>query len=351
MFSGGWINDDLAVKHSITITCAIVVRKIAQILERFLNKKIVIKFFFAILGIINLLIAWEIFHLYNKENSLILTLIYGFSANIWFFSASPESYIISVMFATLYLFLFLKFQNSWSFKTIFLLTVTLILGIMNDITLIILLSIPLVFYFKEFIKNTKLRFLFIIHGLSAFLVIHFVLNFLTKRVHEQSIYEYYLRYKQIWGLDNTSRGLHELHELLLNMLFFGFGFPSGKASYPSKISPGYDQTLLPSLAQYFEHAFPAIFLILYIILITSFLYGFLSYRNKMVWALLSFIALKMGIIFWVHPWSSFMHFVVVTLPWLIVLSYYLQKSHFKYKTTFLIVFFISIFLNNVRFWL
>lgn len=338
MFSGGWLNDDLALKHSITITFAIVVREIAQGLEGFLNKKIIIKAFFAIIGIINLLISWEIFCFYNKENSLLLTLIYGFSASIWFFSSIPESYIISVLFASLYLFLFLKFQNSWNFKNIFLLTAPLILGILNDITLIILLVIPLVFYNKELIKNAKERYLFIIHGLSAFLVIHIVLNFLSQRVHELSIYKYYLTYKQIWGLDTTSKGLYELHELLLNMLFFSIGFPSGQASYSSNIFPGYDKTFLPSLLQYFEHTFSTIFLLLFIILIVIFIYGFFTYRNTMSCALLSFIALKMGIIFWVHPWSSFMFSIVVNLPWLIVLSYYLQKSRFKYKTAFLIVF-------------
>jgi len=303
------------------------------------------KFLFSFFGAINIVIVYSICTMFfNRYRSVLYTACYGFSLSVWYFSSVPESYVISATLYSLYIWYFIKHSSDLRLTQVLISLGILTLALLNDISSVFLLLLPLTYYNKKIITDKKIRRFFLLH-VFFFLASWFVIKF-----QQWPLVEFYSNMRNDFSVKSFM--INDFMEPLLNVTFFSIGAPSHEVSYAPRMLPHYPGYFVPSLWGYMNHIVTAIFFVFYsgfIMIALSRIH--LIKHNKFIIPFIIFIIARYVSIIFVNPGEAFLFTILSTLPLLLVLFFLFDMTNFKYKGIFEFILTFSIAASNLRFFI
>ena len=343
-FFNGGIDKQLLLRHVTTVL-------LSSWLNDIFNN---IKVFYAVTGALGVVISYGIFsQFFNSRLSILCSCIYGFSLSIWFFSSFPESYIVTTIFINLYIYIFLKIKNEVTFLKLLLLSLVLILSVINDITSLMILLLPAVYYNKRLFREKQILQKMIIHCFIVITISLAILSVISYKYHNMSPFKYYSIYSRIFNAQQYT--WRDITEPLFNSLIFNIAAPEKVVSFHTKAFPLYIGFFKPSLLSYLTY-FPSLLLFLmYVFLVLSSAIRIIKFRKELDFfqiALLIYIASRV-IAFsrFINPGEAFLYSSVLVLPILFILFVNFQKIFPKYVDHFLTLFLFLLIATNLRFFI
>jgi hypothetical protein len=265
---------------------------------------LVAKFPYAVMGVVNLMLFAICLNLLFGRWTwrwLPLGVGYAFSLTIWIFAQSPESYMLSILLTTGYIAAFLWFLRREATDRIALVMAAVYcLGLLNDITGLLLGVIPVVVYGLSSFQKPILRRAAFYHlaAVAIFVVIHFGNN--TQAEYADLIQKYSPLFS-----DEARTGFNLLVPVM-DFLFHSVGAPTPEPTFAALASvPNYHAYFSPSLAEYLSNWKSALFLICYLALLANAAGGLAVDRVRV--ALSIFFGLRISYAILFNPAESILY--------------------------------------------
>ena len=237
--------------HPVTTTLGLAWMQIFSPLTPWLAPATILKALFAAVGALGVWAAMSIFTTLLPRGYVLLGgVLYGASLGVWYFSAIPESKIVTATLSVLYIAVYVRMRERWSLTGVMALGVVLALACLNEIVSAFLLAIP--------VMDALLR-----HGLdwrrSRWLGAHVPLVFVAWFVLEifvngwlipesthlegQSHFNMLLYY-----IAKNDYGLASIHGFIANWFFFNIVAPTPHALKWAEAGGYFEPTLSAYLA-------------------------------------------------------------------------------------------------------
>ncbi|MBL6960563.1 MAG: hypothetical protein ISR59_05600 [Anaerolineales bacterium] len=342
----------IATRHSVPVYINIFYKNLFPSFEDKIGKNLFMKFPYAFFGALTVTVAFYLSKLILETPShrLAFTLIYAFSGAILYFSSVPESYIITTFFTALYIYTFLKYKDSLSWKSISLLILWYVLSVLSEVLTVSLIIIPAIYFAKDIFKNNKKRLsLLFFFTLSVFLA-YILLNYVMRTISGDTLIAYYISFKE----GNESIPLlsvfKEIGEVGLNFFFFSIGYPSYAVTHPLSWDPSYIGFFKPTLWEYFKIKTATVFILFYSLFFISFIKQ-AKRKTLLTLSFMGYILIRLiGILFF-NPWESYLYVTPAVLPLLVILMENINDYPKKTAGYFLYLFLLVLMVNNLLFFL
>lgn len=312
------------------------------------------KLLYSIIGALGVLVAYGVFSsFFGFGLSMLGACIYGLSLGIWFFSSFPESYIVTSFFISAYILVFLKIKDDMSLKKLCLLSGVLTLAVINDITSLMLLLVPAVYFAGVIFRDRRITRKLIVHALIVMTVSYGILATISYKYQNMSPFGYFSTLYTTYGNKDQQYTWRDMNEPLLNSLFFTIAAPEETVTFHTKRYPLYQGFFNPSLTPYLSFMPSLLLLAMYLFLLFASARRIYSRPREIglfQLALWIFIVLRV-IVFsgFVNPGEAFLYSSILVLPILVVLFVNFQALFPKYAEPFLAVFLILLLATNIRY--
>lgn len=317
------------------------------------------KIFFAFLGALNVTIACRLAYLIFPfgKNAVLFALFYGFSGSIWFFSSIPESYGLTSLFVTLYLYAFYRFYHPdrpWKFSHVSLMSILMAIGTLNEIVFSLILIIPVIHLARK-IRSIRIAIPWISHLFIAVLMVILIEGRMTRQEAHTSVLTYYAKdisheRGKIYHRNKLDYSVsQEMKETVLNLSFFSVAFPSSSTHYAAPLFPEYEGYFEPSLSRYFHHLLPCLSLLLIFFASYKSVQAFKRTNPFFSLGLLFYVLIRMGLVFFYNPVEAFLYSEPMILPVVLLISYGLLTSPLSRDKYIFWLLICLVFLNNLHF--
>jgi len=304
---------------------------------------------FAAAGAVNVVLATAAFQtIFQSHRSFLYGCCYGSALSIWYFSSTPESYVISAMMYSGYLLCFLHSTRfGITASNAIGAAVFLFLGMLNDLSAVLLTVVPLVYYGMRALREPAVRAA--AGAQTALIALYLGIAAVTTDFIGRHVTMFGKYTPLSLSPDTFDIGYKgSVVEPFLNFFFFSIGAPSPTVTYATAKFPSYVGFFEPSILTYASHPFSVTFASAYFALM-SFIR--LRYVSRMLVAVVAFVAIRFALVVAFNPGEAILYTPVSTLSLLLILFLFLEKSQFPYKSTFATILFISVVLTNSRFML
>ncbi len=312
-----------------------------------------IKLPFALMGAANFVVAVAAFsHFFGgfRPRTILYGLCYAFSFMVWYFASVPESYALTTLLYSVYIYVFLRFgKERITLRTSITLTIVFLAALYNDLSVLLLLAVPAIYFGFRLATEPDIRRCVMLH-MAAFAV-YLVHNVAV----DHFFFRYWLSLKINSPIDQGS-GLmgyvynHNISELITAFFLHGVGAPStdlphatGRAPFPY-----YKGFFDPSLYNYFDDPTSLFFFAIFIWLVT---FIRVSKATRVIVALAGFVAVRMAFVALYNPAEAILYPILSMLALMLILFYFLEVSTFKYKTALVALLLTSIVTTNAKFFI
>jgi len=311
------------------------------------------KAFYAVCGALAVVLSYGVFSLFfNTRLSFICSGIYGFSLSIWFFSSFPECYIVTTVFVNLYIYAFLRTRNGAAFPQVSL-SLILILSVANDITSLMLLLLPVVYFNKRLLFERQLLQTLALHAFAMCAISFAILSYVSYKYHHGSVFEYYREFAGKYTAQQYT--WRDIPEPLYNSLIFDVAAPDKVISFHTKLFPWYKGFFKPSLVPYLKYLPSLLLFVMYVFLGLCAVLRIVRYPKELgafQITLLTIVALRIVVFScFVNPGEAFLYSSVLVFPLLFVLFASFQKTFPDHVDHFLAVFLVLLIATNLRFFI
>lgn len=309
---------------------------------------LVIKLPFAAVGALNVCLAAAAFRtVFDRSRSFIYAAIYGCTLSVWYFSATPESYPVSTFFYSLYLLAFLQAaRHGMTTLRAAMMAVALFVALFNDVSAVLLPIVPLTYYRLKAWNDSAVRTAALVQ--IAALAAGLALLAVSSGILGEHI-GMLERYTPL-AADDANRPnisfLNGLVEATLNFFFFGIAAPTSEVTYATALFPDYVGYFQPSLAAYFSHPAPILFLVAYL--------GLISFIRISRMTRLAIACIALVVVRWLattafNPGEAILYVSPIMLALLLFFFHFLEASGFRHKAAFGAVLLATVLATNTLF--
>ena len=339
--------------HPATIVLGLAWMELLSPLTAWIAPQVLLKAMFAAAGAAGVLAAiWAFAALLPRDYALLGGILYGNSLGVWYFSAIPESKILTATLATLYIAAYIRYRQHWTLPRSIGLTTILAVACLNEIVSGFLIAIPAVdFLLQRSLDWRRVRWL-VAHVLVA-LVAWFVLEVFvngwlipeSQSPEHQSHLALLLHY-----IAANNYGLATIHDFFANWFFFNLVAPTPHALWWSELG-GYFQ---PSLVAYLWSPLAVAALLVIAVMVAASLLprtraASLGPAGSLLLPLAAYALIRAVFFFIFNPGEALLFSSAVTLPhWLILLVPF-AASRFPAKRALLAVLCVLLFATNASF--
>lgn len=255
--------------HPATVVLGLGWMKLFSPLENWIAPHILLKAMFAAVGAVGVFGAIAAFKvLLPRGYGLLGGIIYASSLGVWYFSAIPESKILTATLSVLYIAVYARYRDDWNVPRTIGLNAILAVACLNEIVAGFLIAIPAVDALLRGIDWSRIRWIGVqvAVALTALLVLELLVNgWVVPRSGspaEQSHFALLIHY-----ITKFKYSLPKLHDFAANWFFFNLVAPTPHALWWPQTG-GYFE---PSVAAYRSSpiAMMAVFIIAMMIVAAS----------------------------------------------------------------------------------
>jgi hypothetical protein len=341
--------------HPLTTTLGLAWMKVFSLLTPWLSGPTLLKAMFAAVGALGVWGAMQVFAaLLPRRTVLLAGVLYGSSLGVWYFSAIPESKIVTATLSTLYIAAYVRFRTRPALQATIVLMAVFGLACLNEIVSAFLIAIPVVdALLQRALDWRRVRWLagHVAVALAAWFVLEVVVNgwFIPESVNfeGQSHLNMLLYY-----FAKNNYGLASIHGFIANWFFFNIVAPTPYAVW----WPGAGDYFEPSLAAYIASPVAlatllVVALVLAVPLLPRYRMATLGPAQGLLLPLAAFALVRAVFFFGFNPAEPLLFSPAVTLVvWLIILVPF-AASRFPAKGALLSVLCVLLIATNVGFML
>jgi len=322
-----------------------------------LNPQLILMALFALVGALGIVPAAIAFStVTERRNAFCLAAIYAFALGIWYFSAIPESKIVTATLASLYVALYMRYRDDAQSTKPFFLYALMAIACLNEIASAALILIPFVDALLmgrlrarlAFLATNALIIMASLFALEAIINPHFAQETQTLEGENfLSMFRYYA------SLGDHSIG--SLYAFALNWLFFNIAAPAAATNFVDPLYPGYVGYFAPAFSGYFMRPMSIMLLVPFLALVALVLIDWktaLPDRNRsLLIALSAYSASRAAFFFMFNPAEALLFSPAATLAHLVICAIVLEKSPSLFKFPLLLSFALLLFASNLDFML
>lgn len=232
--------------HPVTTTLGIAWMNAFSPLLPWFSGATVLKAMFAAVGALGVWGAmWAFAALLPRRYFLLGGILYASSFGVWYFSAIPESKIVTATLSTLYIAAYVRFISKPTLQATVILLTVLALACLNEIVSAFLIAIPAVdMALRREFDRRRIQWLagHVAVVLAAWLVLEFVVNgWLIPKIAESHFH------MLIYYIMTNDHGLASLYGFVANWLFFNIVAPDTLTPQPPDFGGLFQPTLLTYL--------------------------------------------------------------------------------------------------------
>jgi hypothetical protein len=299
------------------------------------------------------LAAFEV--LVPRRYILLCGLIYASSLGVWYFSSISESKILTASLATLYIAIYLRLRERWSWQGALWLTAVMGAACLNEIVSAFLIAIPFIdTVLRRGFDFRSVRWI-AAHGLviiAAYFFIEVTVNGFLPPPDPANL-ESGSSAKMFWFYAGISdHSLTSLYGFLLNWFFFTIAAPTSHAYAATPIWPTYFGYFDPSFLHYFDNfASTGMIALAAIMIFAPFapMWRAEGRQLPLMLPLLAYSIVRGAFFFAFNPAEVMLFSSAIALPHLIMLIVPFAASRFPAKLPVLSCFAILLFADNLRF--
>lgn len=307
----------------------------------------------AIMGAANFAVVLAVFtHFFGGFGlrTALYSLCYAFSFMVWYFASVPESYALTTLLYSIYIYVLLRFgKDAITPRTAIALTIVFFAALYNDLSVLLLLIVPTIYFGFRLATEPDIRRCVILHTAA------FTVYLLHNVAVDHFFWRYWLSFKINSPVDQGG-GLtgyvynHNIVDLITAFFLHGVGSPSVELPHATGRVPFpyYKGFFDPTLYNYFDDPTSLLFLVMFILLVA---FIRVSKATRMIAALTGFVTIRLGFIALYNPAEAILYPILSMLALMLILFYFLEASSFRYKTAFAALLLTSIVATNAKFFL
>jgi hypothetical protein len=307
-----------------------------------------IKLLFAIIGGANIAAAYGIARRFAAPaRAMTWAACYGVTGAVWYFASVPESYIVTTLLTTLYLFFAMRWTGSRRWPDLLAMTVVLAAGTLNEIIFPLTAVIPAAMLAGAAMKNGRVDShggkslaLFFAHGLVAGAVCLLTLapiaaGVAAKHRHAekmsfgagvQSLLQFYRDDHDLERSIYEKSGqqqitLRHLYGSVLNLTLFPVCFPDRHAQTADPLFPGYRGYFRPGLSAFKKNPAGLAAALILIALAVPSLPKILREHTALAAGLLAWLAARFLLFATYNPVETILYAAPAVLPLLLLATH------------------------------
>jgi hypothetical protein len=342
--------------HPVTTTMGLAwMKTFSPLLTPWLAPAAILKAMFAAVGALGVWAAMSIFTVLLPRGYVLLGgILYGSSLGVWYFSGIPESKIVTATLSVLYIAVYVRLRENWSFKGATMLGVVLALACLNEVVSAFLLAIPVVDASMRYgFDWRRYRWLgaHVPVVLAAWVVLEVVVNgwLIPESTYQegQSHFNMLLYY-----IAKNDYGLASIHGFISNWFFFNIVAPTPRAPmWPQ--AGGYFE---PTLAAYLSSPIALLTLGTIVLLAIASIVArprgaSLGPAGQLLLPLMVYALVRAVFFFIFNPSEPLLFSPAVTIVHWLVLLVPLAASQLPAKRTLLCILCVLLFATNAAFML
>lgn len=349
----GTVVDRVARFHPVTVAASLAWMKLVSPLTAWISPLALLQALFSAVGAAGAWAATVVFTAHMPQRLAVMGgLIYASSFGVWYFSAIPESKIVTATLSVFYILAYVRLRQRWTTGGAVTLTAVLAIACLNEIVSCFLVAIPLVdTLMRRGFDWCESRWI-ALHALvfpAALAVLEFIVNggLITadSNPESRSHFSMFLFY-----VLSAERSLGDLYAFAVNWLIFNVAAPTPTAPlWPD--TGGYFE---PSLAAYLASPSAVVlWSVLAAMTIASLgsveLARHVVKRRALLAAVAAFSLVRAAFFVVFNPEEALLFSPAVTLPhWMLVLIPF-AASRFPAKTATLAALCGALIMTNARF--